>query len=553
MAPNDPQNPKNSQDPPVSGTDAAGPGNELGRRRLIRTGTLSAGVLLIAALLALVNYFGWKYHKRFDWTASRLYSLSETTQNVLAGLDRDVEAAVFITPQDQQVYEPAQELLSRYEAASPRFKVRWIDPARNPVEAEQLARQYGVERAGIVLVSGSDRRVIDSAELAEFDFSSMQFGGEPQMTGFKGEQVITGALVQFSEGTKPKILFTTGHGEASLDDQEARGLSSVPEILGRDNFDLEEWASLGKAAVPAGTSLVVIAGPKASFVQPELDALSSYLANGGRILVLADPVLGQAVNSGLVQTNLGPWLAGYGVRLGEDIVVDPSSALPGFGPETIFAKEFGDHPVTRPLQQTNLPVLLTLARSASPADQVPPAYQAASLLRTTAEGWGETGLADLGKVERDGADLAGPVSLAVVVTPRGEGSGGGPGGPGLEGLEGLEGDLPPAAGQNQAPPEPGTAPAAPAEKKGLRLVVFGDSDFATNQLLRANVGNGVLLGNILNWMVEREALVGIPPKKNEQTKLTLTGDQLLSMWLLTFLLPVLGAVAGGVVYFRRRR
>ncbi|HYH45785.1 MAG TPA: GldG family protein [Thermoanaerobaculia bacterium] len=547
-------NTENTQPP----QDPAVPANELGRRRLIRTGTLSAGVLLIAALLALVNYFGWKYHKRFDWTASRLYSLSETTRNVLAGLDRDVEAAVFLTPQDRQIYEPAQELLSRYEAASPRFKVRWIDPERNPVEAEQLARQYGVERAGIVLVSGSDRRAIDSAELAEFDFSGMQFGGEPQMTGFKGEQVITGALVQFTEGTKPKILFTTGHGEASLDDQEARGLSSVPEILGRDNFDLEEWASLGKAAVPAGTSLLVIAGPKASFVQPELDALSSYLANGGRVLVLADPVLGQAVNSGLVQTNLGPWLAGYGVRLGEDIVVDPSSALPGFGPETIFAKEFGDHPVTRPLQQTNLPVLLTLARSASPADQVPPAYQAASLLRTTAEGWGETGLADLGKVERDGADLAGPVSLAVVVTPRGEGSGGGPGGPGMEGLEGLEGmGGPPAAGQNQAPPQPDPAapasPAAPAEKKGLRLVVFGDSDFATNQLLRANVGNGVLLGNILNWMVEREALIGIPPKKNEQTKLTLTGDQLLSMWLLTFLLPVLGAALGVFVHFRRRR
>ena len=34
------------------------------RRWLVRTGTLSAGVLLIAALLVIVNYFGDKYHKR---------------------------------------------------------------------------------------------------------------------------------------------------------------------------------------------------------------------------------------------------------------------------------------------------------------------------------------------------------------------------------------------------------------------------------------------------------------------------------------------------------
>ena len=46
------------------------------RRWLVRAGTLSAGVLLIAALLVIVNYLGDKYHKRFDWTSSSLYTLS---------------------------------------------------------------------------------------------------------------------------------------------------------------------------------------------------------------------------------------------------------------------------------------------------------------------------------------------------------------------------------------------------------------------------------------------------------------------------------------------
>src|SRR4029077_6984051 len=71
------------------------------RRRLIHTGPLSAGVLLAALLLVIVNYLGWKYHKRGDWTGSSLYSLSEKSLNVVKGLKKDVRFVVFIPP-DQQ-------------------------------------------------------------------------------------------------------------------------------------------------------------------------------------------------------------------------------------------------------------------------------------------------------------------------------------------------------------------------------------------------------------------------------------------------------------------
>lgn len=37
---------------------------------LTRTGTLGAAVVLAAALVAMLNYLGWKYHARMDWTAS---------------------------------------------------------------------------------------------------------------------------------------------------------------------------------------------------------------------------------------------------------------------------------------------------------------------------------------------------------------------------------------------------------------------------------------------------------------------------------------------------
>ena len=482
------------------------------RRQLVKTGTLSAGVLLLAALLLIVNYFGWKYYKRFDWTGSQLYSLSEKTENVLKGLKQDVDFIVFLSPdQQRELFQPTTELLARYGAASRRVHVRVVDAAKNPIEAEQLIKKYGVTTTGVVVASGNDRRVIDSNDLAELDFRTMQMTGQPQMTGYKGEQLFTSAIIQLSERHKPKILFTTGHGEHSLDDQGGHGLSGAQQLLGRDNFDLSEWSSLGQTAVPAGTDLLVIAGPTGSFVKPELEAFAAYLNNGGRILVMLDPTLGQAGSSGLVQTGLEPWLAGYGVKTGQDIVVDPSNPLPFFGPETIFSRNYGEQPIAKALAEANLPVLVSLSRSVAKGEAS--GLKVTELMRTTPEGWGETNLANLEKVSRDGQDTAGPVSLAATV---------------------------------ESDP-------APVGKKGLRLVVFGDSDFATNQLLQANVANSVMLSNTLNWLVEREALLGIPPKKTEQVRLTLTSDEYRRVWWLAAILPILSVVLGAVVFFRRRR
>ena len=481
------------------------------QRQLVKTGTLSAGVLLIAALLLIVNYLGWKYHHRFDWTRGRLYTLSEKTENVLKKLDREVDFVVFITPQND-VYQPVKELLARYDAKSPHVHSRIVDAEKNPVQAQQLVKQYGVTSAGVVVVSGKDRRVIDVADLADMDYSGMQFGQAPQMTGFKGEQLFTGAILQLEEGKKPKVLFTTGHGEHSLDDRDVHGFASIQELLGPDNFQLEEWASLGKNAVPPGTDLVVLAGPTNAFLKPELDALTAYLNGGGRVLVMVDPTLSQASGAGLIATGLNDWLAGYGVKLGEDIVVDPPNTLPTYSAQVFFANEYGDHPITKPLSQSHVPVLFNMARSVAKGT-APAGVQVTELLRTSAEGWGETDLAHLEKVGKDAKDLAGPVPLGAAV------------------------ERPASAGQ-----------------KKMRLVVFGDSDFASNQLVQGNPANAVLLANALNWLAERETLLTIPSKQTEKVHLSLPRTQLRALYgLVCVVLPGLAIASGALVYVRRRR
>ncbi len=517
-----------------SNDDGAATGRESNSRRLVAGSMWGAGVLLVAALILLVNYFGLKYYHRFDWTGSKLYSLSEKTLSVLSGLDHEIDVTVFLQP-NSNLYDPTHELLERYASRSPEFKVRYVDPERNLVEAQQLVTRYKLSDLNVVVLeSGGDKRVIDASKLADFDYSGLQYGSQPTMTAYKGEEEFTGAILELVEKKKPKVLFTSGHGERGLDDPGNDGLSKIHDLLGAENTDLETWASLGQADVPSGTDLVVVAGPKVAFLQPELDALARYLDGGGRMLVMLDPELSD--HGGLERTGFEDWLAKRGVRVDDDLVVDPSSTLPFFGAETIFVRAAGAHPIVESLEQAQYPVIVALARSIRPATSVPEGLDVQPLLQTTSDGWGETDLAHLKAVQKGDDDVAGPVPVAVAVGAR-------------------EGQ-PPMPDEDELIDHPekvdeATKPAPKGPK--WRLVVVGDSDFATNGEL-ANAGNPTFVANAFNWLLERHKLLGIGPKKPEQVRLNLTPGQLSAVtWISLLVLPALAVIAGFAVWFRRRR
>lgn len=496
------------------------------RRKLVFGSTLGAAALLVLALVGILNYLSFRHYRRWDWTKSQLYTLSEKSQSIVKGLSRDVDVIVFMDDQSPS-FQPTRELLERYAAASPRIHVSVVDPVRNPARAQQLVQKYQVQRAAVVFESGKEKRVVDAADLADYDYSAMQEGGRPQMKGFKGEQKFTSALVELVEAKKPSILFTTGHGEPSLDDMEGHGFGRLQQFLGTDNFKIEEWASLGKPALPPNTDLVVIAGPTQPFVQPELELLSRFLQNGGRVLVMIDPNLNQTGRIG--DTGLAEWLAGWGVKAQDDVVVDPSNLLPFFSAETIFASNYGTHAITDALRQARVPVVFSLARSVT-AGTAPKDAVLTELVKTSADGWGETDLANLTRVEKGPQDLAGPVSLGIA-------------------LELNAASPAPPPGEDEMPAPPAAPPAGP---KG-RMVVFGDSDFATNSQLD-QPGNATLIANTLNWMVQRETHLGIAPKEPDQVHLSLTPqERRLDFWLVVFGLPAVALVAGIVVTVKRRR
>src|SRR6266496_5328540 len=79
---------------------------EMFRGRQARYGTLAGvSVLVVLGILVAINYIGAKQNKRWDLTASKQFSLSDQTRNVLSRLDAPMEVLVFYKPEELQTWQ----------------------------------------------------------------------------------------------------------------------------------------------------------------------------------------------------------------------------------------------------------------------------------------------------------------------------------------------------------------------------------------------------------------------------------------------------------------
>jgi ABC-type uncharacterized transport system involved in gliding motility auxiliary subunit len=485
--------------------------------RRLRAGTSAAGIVLVLLLAIGANYLGARHWVRGDWTKARIFSLSQTTRKILAGLNKPVQVTVFMT-RGSRLYQPVSELLNRYRAASPRIEVEFLDPERNPLRAQALLKEFAVRQNTVVFRSGDRKKYVEEDKLADFDYSGAQMGAAPQVRAFKGEEAFTGAILDVTEKNVTKIYFTAGHGEPKFDSMDrGRGLGTAKQLLERSNLSVASWDSLGKGAVPSDASVVVVAGPRAAFLDPEISALKKFADGGGRILVLADPVLPEP-GAPAPDLGLSAFLAPYGVKLGNDIVIDPANAVPMVGPETLIANDYGAHPIVRSLSEEGLPVVFPIARSVSKPEKAPEGYVETMLVDTSKDGWGETSLTKLEAVKKDPGDTQGPVPIAVAVESAKK-----------------------EAGKDGKPAPP-----------PFRMIVVGNSRFAANGSIN-NGGNANLFLNAVSWLAGQERLVGIAPKTPEQAALTLTRSQVNRIGLFAILgMPAFAIVLGVWVWYRRR-
>ena len=461
---------------------------------------LLAVLALAAAIFVMVNYLSMRHFARAHWSRTLSSALSGKTLQVLEAVPDDIRIVTLLRP-SHPAYRSAMALLQEYAARSPSVSIETIDPDRDMARVEQISAQYRLAGSECVVFDiGGRHLAVAAADLIEVIPSD-----DPAVVrrAFRGEQLFTSAIYALTQAARPAIHFLQGHGERSpLDFDRRAGYSRIAARLRDENLDVE-LLSLGETkAVPNQCALMVVAGPVQAFTPFEIALVRDYLARKGRLLLLLDA---------RTESGLEPLLRDWGLLLGDDIVVDETRTLSG---RELYIDSYPAHPITEPLQ--NLASVLLLPRSlrplpASAGGDKPVIHPLATC---SALGWAEFDPDDAAVHFDPHVDIAGPVPVAVAI-------------------------------------ERGPVPGVHVQIRPTRLVVIGDSDFASNSGLMG--ANADLFLNSVNWLLDREELLALAPQSFEEFRLVMNARQLRHLfWAVVVILPCLLVALGAWVAWRRR-
>ena len=242
-------------------------------------------------------------------------------------------------------------------------------------------------------------------------------------------------------------------------------------------------------------------------------------------------------------TSLNEWLLNWGIRVGNDIVVDNSAGgvRQGAGPtEPLLYSYDREHPITQHLMRafTTMPTV----RSVRLVDTPPQDIELNVLASTSENSWGERTRGSLAVKNPtfDSDDMSGPVPVVVAM------------------LKKLQERKP---GVDEVYTGPGTQMPSQEQLQKMRLerstvraqlVVFGDSQFASNAYLRYG-GNWDLFMNTVNWLIGNERLITIRPKDPEDQTIYITQRQTKRMTLVVqMIMPAVVFLFGAWVMIIRR-
>lgn len=468
---------------------------QLLRGRQARYGTLAAtSVLIVLGILVAVNYIGKTHNKRWDLTANKQFSLSDQTRNVLAKLDAPLHIMVFAQETDFRSY---RDRLNEYEYNSKQVTIEYVDPDKKLA----IANQNGIQQYGTIIVNHR---------------------GRSERTTSNTEQDISNAIIKVVTGEPKKVYFTQGHGEKDMASTERSGYNTITEALKQENYGVENVVLAQMGEVPKDASVVVIAGPVTDFFPSEMDALKKYLAGAGKVLLLLDP----PEKAGASQTPLLIALAhDWGIDAEDTVVVDVSGMgqLLGTDASVPVAATYPSHPIT---ERFAILTAYPLARAVVPVAGGVNGHTAQTFVESSSRSWAEADMKSLltgGEVSMDEkkGDRPGPISLAAAVSA-------------VTTIEAKSGEN------------------ANAPNQETRVVVFGDSDFASNGALGIQ-GNRDLFMNTVGWLSQQEDLISIRPKEPDDRRITLTAAQQSNIvWLSLFGIPAIIFGTGVYGWWRRR-
>ena len=472
------------------------------RTRSWRAGSYSVFAAILVVAIAVVANLAVNALPasvtQLDWTANKLYSLSQGTEQILASLDRDVD--VYWLVQQDHENNTMRQVLGKYGEYD-RVNVTKVDPVRYPGFAAEYTSET-VEDNSLVVVSGDRSLYIPYSDVWTYsDYETyayyLEYYQQEYLDVFTGEEKLTAAILSVTSDSQPVMYTLTGHGETGVSED-------VLDAVALENVRSEELNLLTGEAVPADCGVLAILGPVRDLSDRELELVEDYASDGGQILVTT-------AYSGEDMPNFKKLLADFGIDLVGGYVMESDSRYYSYGYIDLILPSIGWHDITSPLLEgKGLSVVMPDTQAMTDATDETSEAKVTALLTSSETSYVKQDVEGADSYEKAEGDQTGSFLLA-------------------------------AASENEA--------------TGARLVAFGSDRFMEAEFSDLVSGANLdLFLNGLGWLSRQDQSISIHPK-------TLTGEYLsftdstagILKVAMVVVIPVLFLAAGVGIFIKRRR
>ncbi len=513
-----------------------------------------AQMLLTVLIVVLANVYASKHFTRIDLSKDRLYSLDEASKGIVKRLDRPLVVKVYITPGLEAPYNNHAQIvadkLEEYRVyAGGQMTISTVDPSMDPKAAEEATR-YGIGQLEYTV------RKQDRAELRKIWMGMVLLYGDrqevlPALTDLTSlEYDLSSALhrLQIKVADRKSIGWTLGHGEPDYTKEQGPVRGIVEQLAKK--YEVGPVTLGGPGGIPEEVDALLIVGPQQPISDRGLYQLDQFVMRGGALAVFLTSTRPdmRTLRATTVISGLGPLLGHFGIRANRDVIIDRVEngqlRFPVRQAGKLALRDI-NHPAivkssalsrTSPLTAGLDSMIFPFASSLAIGDPIPGVTYDALARSGPASGSIPTlnalDPALLRDVQPD--EKRGPFDILVSAT-----------GSFRSFFETRSVPTPDA--DAPVPEEPVEEPALIVEGASTRLVVAGSADFIAN--------NAAFMLNLVDWLVQDEALIGIRSKITALPALAVTTPEEQNGWRAFHLLmgPALLLAWGGWRQLRLRR
>lgn len=314
----------------------------------LKHGTMATVLTVVfVAVLVLVNVVATSVFERFpltiDMTSDDSYTISDETADYIKNVEKKIKITVLSEESEftsaSKFIRQANEILQNIAKSNKNITVEYIDLMSNP----ELKSEYeeSLSEYDIIVEAGDNHErttVVHPQDLVKFssDFeTSFQqnmgatletfieyYGGmtaiKSYATGIESncaEQAFASAILKVTDADPKTVTFLTGRNEIAA-------LSYFQTLLKANGYIVNS-VDITTQEIPKETNLVVMGAPSVDYTAKEVEKVSAFLDNGGKLK--KNLLYIESVQQGDTP-NIDELLEEYGIKFRNEFVYDSNGS-----------------------------------------------------------------------------------------------------------------------------------------------------------------------------------------------------------------------------------